>query len=219
MLAGEILNNNIPQLTLEDTVAKALQLIADYKVNHLPVVSDNKYLGLISENDLHDAENTKMPLLALQDEFIPAFINAGDHFIHAANVINQYQTDVIPVINEGQYIGTITSPTLLQTLAVFTGSQEGGGIIVLEMERTRFSNSDISRIVENNGATILHLNTVLLPVSGMMNVTLQLDQNELSVIIAAFKRYEYDVIYYFGKEQFESKLDTNYQNLMKYLQI
>jgi len=34
-------------------------LVNDFRVTHLPVVSDDKYLGLISEEDLLDAEEVK----------------------------------------------------------------------------------------------------------------------------------------------------------------
>ena len=54
MLAQELINNILPQLQLTDTVSTALQLMNDFKINHLPVVSDDKYLGLISEDDLFD---------------------------------------------------------------------------------------------------------------------------------------------------------------------
>ncbi len=54
MLTANLINNNIPRLKPQDTVAKALQLIADFKVTHLPVVSDGKFLGLISEEALLD---------------------------------------------------------------------------------------------------------------------------------------------------------------------
>ena len=220
MLAGELNKNLIPQLKPDDTVAKALQLIADYKVSHLPVVSEDKYLGLISEEDLLDAEDVKLPIQALQNDFVPASIRSSDHFIHAVNISNQYQTNVVPIINEAQQlVGTITAQTLLETLAIFSGAQDPGGIIVLEMEKTQFSISEISRIVESNDATIIHLNTMTGPLNGMLNVTIQINKKELSVIIASFKRYEYDVIYYFGEEKFESQIDTNYQNLMNYLEI
>jgi acetoin utilization protein AcuB len=220
MLAGELNKNLIPQLKPDDSVAKALQLITDYKVSHLPVVSDDKYLGLISEDDLLDAEDVKLPISVLQKDFIPASIRSSDHFIHAVNISSQYQTNVVPVINEAQQlVGTITAQVLLETLATFAGAQDAGGIIVLEMEKTQFSISEISRIVESNDATITHLNTMSGPLNGMINVTIQINKKELSVIIASFKRYEYDVIYYFGEEKFESQIDRNYQNLLNYLDI
>ena len=49
MLTIELINNNIPRLQLQDSVGKALQLINDFRVTHLPVVADSKYLGMVSE--------------------------------------------------------------------------------------------------------------------------------------------------------------------------
>ena len=45
MLAQELINNILPQLQLTDTVSKALQLMSDFKMTHLPVISEEKYLG------------------------------------------------------------------------------------------------------------------------------------------------------------------------------
>ena len=59
MLTANLINNNIPRLQPLDSVSKALQLISDFKVTHLPVVSENKFLGLISEEDLLDSEDQK----------------------------------------------------------------------------------------------------------------------------------------------------------------
>ena len=220
MLAIELNNNIIPRLQLEDTVGKALQLINDFKVSHLPVVSEEKYLGLISEDDLLDADNKKMHIQLLQDEFIDISIKDNEHFLKAVNISNQYQTSVVPVVNEDkEFLGSISGQNLLRTLGNFSGAQEIGGIIVLEMERSRFAISEISRIVESNEATILHLNTTIQPETGLLTVTIHINKKELSMVVAAFERYEYDVIYYFGEEKFENEIHSNYRHLMNYLNI
>jgi hypothetical protein len=108
---------------------------------------------------------------------------------------------------------------LLKALGNFSGSQGIGGIIVLELERIQFSISEISRIVESNDATVLHLNTTVNAETGLLTVTIHLNKKELSAVVAAFERYEYDVVYYFGEEKFENELNTNYRNLMNYLDI
>jgi acetoin utilization protein AcuB len=220
MLAIELNNNIVPQLQLNDTVGKALQLINDFKLSHLPVVSEEKYLGLISEDDLLDADNKKMLIQLLQKDFVDVFIKEGEHFLQAVNISNQYQTSVVPVVNEEkEFIGTITSHSLLKTLGNFSGAQEIGGIIVLEMERSQFAISEISRIVESNEATILHLNTTVQPETGLLTVTIHINKKELSMVVAAFERYEYDVVYYFGEEKFENEIHSNYRHLMNYLDI
>ena len=220
MLAIQLNNNIIPQLQLEDTVDKALQLINDFKVSHLPVVSEEKYLGLISEDDLLDADNKKMHIQLLQDDFIDISIKENEHFLQAVNISNQYQTSVVPVVNlEKEFIGSISGQNLLLALGTFSGAQEIGGIIVLEMERSQFIISEISRIVESNEATILHLNTTTQPETGLLTVTIHINKKELSMVVAAFERYEYDVIYYFGEEKFENEIHSNYRHLMNYLDI
>jgi CBS domain-containing protein len=220
MLTAELINNSIPRLTLQDSVSKALQLINDYRVSHLPVVSNEKFLGLVSEDDLLDAEDEKMLIQLLQDEFVKAAVNENEHFLKAINISNHFNTNVVPVIDENNELsGVITGADLLKTLGNFSGADELGGLIVLEMERSQFAISELSRIVESNDATILHLNTILHSQTGMLTVTLHINKKEIATIVATFERYEYDVIYYFGNEQFENEIHSNYRHLMNYLYI
>jgi acetoin utilization protein AcuB len=220
MLTIELINNNIPRLKLQDTVSKALQLTNDFRVTHLPVVSDDKYLGLISEEDLLDAKEEKMPIELMQETFITAAVHDNEHFLNAVNYCNQHDTTVVPVINEeNELMGAITTPDLLKALGNFAGTNEIGGIVVLEMERSQFAISEISRIVESNDATILHLNTTVHPETGMLTVSIHINKKEIASIVATFERYDYDVIYYFGNENFENEIHTNYRHLMNYLDI
>ena len=220
MLTTELINNNIPRLKLLDSIGKALQLINDYRVTHLPVASDEKFLGLISEDDLMDAEDDRATIQVLENSFIKAFVKENEHFLNAVNCSNRYDTSVVPVINEEEeLVGVITVTDLLKALGDFSGANEIGGIIVMEMERSQFAISEISRIVESNDATILHLNTTVHPETGMLTVTLHLNKKEISAIVSSFERYEYDVIYYFGDEKFENEIHINYRHLMNYLDI
>ena len=220
MLTTELINNNIPQLHLQDSVSKALQLINDYRISHLPVVQDEKYLGLISEDDLLDAEDERLAIQALQEQFTIAFVKENEHFLNAVNCSNKYETSVVPVINEqSELVGVITVADLLKALGDFSGANEIGGIIVMEMERSQFAISEISRIVESNDAHILHLNTTVQPDTGMLTVTLHLNKKEIASIVSSFERYEYDVIYFFGDEKFENEIHVNYRHLMNYLDI
>ncbi len=220
MIASELINTSLPQLQLQDTVAKALQLISDFKTSHLPIVSEDIYLGIISEEDLMDISNKNVPVGNLQRDFLPVSIQENDHFLQAVNLINQFQSDVIPVVNvEKKLVGIITAQSLLRALGQFSGSEEIGGIIVLEMERYHFAISEISRIVESNEATVMHLNSTIQPETGLLRVTLHLNKKEIAVIVAAFERYEYNVVYYFGEEKFENEIQNNYRHLMNYLDI
>jgi acetoin utilization protein AcuB len=220
MLTVELINQNIPRLQLQDTVSKGLQLISDYKLTHLPVISEEKFLGLVSEDDLLDMNEPKMPIELMQETFLNAAVLENEHFLNAVKCSNQFDTTVVAVVNEErEFMGSITTNELLKALGNFAGTNEIGGIIVLEMERSQFAISEISRIVESNDATILHLNTTVHADTGMLTVTIHLNKKEISAIVATFERYDYDVIYYFGDEHFENEIHSNYRHLMNYLDI
>ncbi|MDN3658413.1 CBS domain-containing protein [Ferruginibacter paludis] len=220
MLTAELINNNIPRLQLQDSVGKAIRLINDYRVTHLPVVNEEIYLGMISEDDLLDAYDEKSGIEILQEHFVHDSVKDDVHFLNAVNYTSLHETSIVPVISKTNALtGVITAPDLLKAMAAFSGSSEFGGIIVLEMERQQFSVSQISRIVESNDAVILNLNTTRHADSGMLTVTLHLNKQEVSAIVTAFERYEYSVLYSFGDEKFEDNIDTNYRHLMNYLDI
>jgi len=220
MLTIELINNNIPRLQLQDTVAKALQLIDDFRVTHLPVVADDVFLGLVSEEDLLDAEDRKLPIELLQENFLQESVLENAHFLNAVSYCNHNDTTVVPVVNaENELQGVIITSDLLKALGDFTGTNEIGGIIVLEMERSQFAISEISRIVESNDATILHLNTTVNAVTGLLTVSIHLNKKEIAAIVSTFERYDYDVLYYFGNEIFENDIESNYNHLMNYLDI
>lgn len=221
MTTLQLIDNSIPQLQLQDTVTKALQLMRDFKVTHLPVVSEEKFLGVINEEDLLDKEkNSKATIDLFKNDFLPASVNVTQHFLKAVSVCNLYRTNIIPVINEtGEYMGSIRGFDLVNALGNLCGANEPGGLIVLEVEPLRLAISELNSIVESDGATIRHLNISQQPPSPLLQVTLQINKREISTIIASFERYEYSVSYYAGEELFENDISTNYQNLMNYLDI
>ncbi len=53
----------------------------------------------------------------------------------------------------------------------------------------------------------------------MLTVTLHINKKEIAAVVATFERYDYDVIYYFGDENFENEIHNNYRHLMNYLDI
>lgn len=220
MLTSNLINKNIPRLQLQDRISKALQLTNDFRLSHLPVVSDGKFLGLMSEEDLMDAEDEKKPIEILQSCLINSAVPGHVHFLNAVNIIIQTDANIVAVVNvENDFIGVITSRDLLNMLGNFSGANEIGGLIVLEMERSQFAISEISRIVESNDSTILHLNTTADEVSGLLTVTLHTNKREVAAIIASFERYDYHVVYYLGNELFENEIDTNFRHLMSYLDV
>ena len=220
MLNKDVISVAIPTLHLDDTAAQALQLMAEFHVEHLPVVVDNKLAGLVYEDDLMDISNDSTPLSEIQSLFSKLVVKADNHFLEAVQLVNEYGLTIIPVIEgEQEFIGAISQGDLFKQLAKQTGANEPGGIIVLELEKRGYSFSEISKLVETNDAQITQLNSYYDNTTETFLVTIKVNKFEISDIVATFQRYDYTVKYYFGEELFENELRNNYDHLMNYLNM
>ena len=218
MLTRDLISNSIPYLHKDDKVFHALQLMNDYHVAHLPVVEDDSYLGIISEEQLLQSDdNSQIRQLPVNSETIS--VQAKDHFLKAIQMAVINKLSIVPVVEEKQLVGIVTYNDLLRNASEFLNLNEPGALIVLEMDSRNYSFSEINRIVESNDAQITQLNTYTDPETGMTQVTIRLSKLEVSDIVSTFQRYEYNVKYYFGEELYENELRTNYDNLMNYLKI
>ncbi|MGZ3845963.1 MAG: CBS domain-containing protein [Flavisolibacter sp.] len=218
MLTRDVISNSIPYLHKEDKVFHALQLMNDYHVAHLPVVEDESYLGIVSEEQLlqSDEENTIRELPVTDGT---TSVQASDHFLKAIQTAVINKISIVPVVEEKQLVGIVTYNDLLKNASDFMSLSQPGALIVLEIEGRAYSFNEINRIVESNDAQITQLNTFNDPETGIMQVTIRISKLEVSDIISTFQRYEYNVKYYFGEELYENELRTNYDNLMNYLKI
>jgi len=219
MLASQHIQTNYPSINLFDKVSLALQLMDEYEVMHLPVLSEEKFAGLVSKDDLLDTDENNS-IASLEYLLIKACIKSSEHFIAALQQAAEFNLSLVAVVNEqSELAGVIPSSELLKIAAKFTGSDEPGGIIVLEVERRNYSLGEISRLVETNAASIMQINTMSENDSGLLLVTIKLNKIEVSDIVATFQRYDYQIRYYFGDEQYANELKENYNHLISYLNI
>jgi acetoin utilization protein AcuB len=216
----DILSAGIPSLMPGDSIRMAKEIMIDHHVAHLSVVSGNKLLGIIDEDSLLDASSEDEPISHLEAFFSQASVLGGGHILDTLHVCSEFKLTLIPVLDqESMYLGSIAALDLLRQIDKIIGAGDPGAVIVLEMDRVNFSFSEIIKLVETNDAQVTQLNTHFDPVSSFFYITLRINKMEVSDIIATFQRYEYKIKYYFGEEQYENELRSNYNHLMNYLSI
>ncbi len=219
MLSSQLIHTTYPVLHLFDKVSFALQLMDDYDITNLPVVSEEKFAGLISKEELLDADET-ITIAALQEYFINKSVKSTEHFITAVKLASEHNLSLVPVVNdEIEMVGCISNKEILNALNSFIGNEESGGVIVLELDKRNFSFGEICRLVETNDAYITQLNTFVEATTGLVLATIKINKIEISDIVATFQRYDYSVRYYFGEEQYANELKDNYNHLMAYLNM
>lgn len=218
MLTRELISNSIPYLHKGDKVYQALQLMNDYHVAHLPVVEDESYLGIISEEQLLQSDDDNLlEQLPITDG--DTSVQGSDHFLKAIQTAVLNKLSIVPVVDEKLLVGIVTYNDLLRNASEFMSLSDPGALIVLEMDSRNYSFTEVNRIVESTDAQITQLNTYTDAETGLMQVTIRVNKLEVSDLIASFQRYEYNVKYYFGEELYDNELRSNFDNLMNYLDV
>ncbi len=219
MTTSQIIQTTYPALRLLDKASFALQLMEDYDVLHLPVKSEDKFVGLVSKQDILDVEETDT-LASLQDLLIMQFASTDEHLLNILKTITTHQLSLIPIVDdEFNIINCLSESDILEAVSKYLGNDETGGIIVLEVERKNYSFGEINRLVETNDAYITQLNTFVEANTGLVLVTIKISKKEISDIVATFQRFEYCIRYFLGEEQYNNELKDNYENLLAYLKV
>ncbi len=219
MLAFQLINTTYPTLNFSDKVSFALQLMDDYDIINLPVCNEEKFIGCISKDDLLDADESLL-IENLQKNLKLFFVKSNDHFLSIVKIATNKNLSLVPIINDDfEIVGSVSTKEALISINKFVGNELPGAIIVLEIEKKNFSFGEISRLIETNDAFITQLNTYIESSTGHLIATIKINKIEVSDIVSTFQRYEYNILYCFGEEQYTNQLHDNYQQLMTYLNL
>lgn len=219
MIAKELISSQISPLHPEDSGEQALTMMNIYHVKHLPLVDDNEeYLCLLSEEDLTQfALDKSLTEITRTNQ---TFVNESDHLFDVLAKIAEYNLTAIPVLDgDKKFAGIISNEELLQYYANSFSFKEPGSIIVLEMNDSNYSLAEISRLIEGEHATIL--SSLLTKADGDSRslVTMKINKQDISKIIATLERFDYVVKASFTEDDYSDIMQDRYDALMNFLNV
>lgn len=216
---SELIDTSFESIDHHDLVSVAIDKIEKLHRRYLPVLDQGQYMGMLSEDDLLDAEPSE-EVGSLQRFFIKPLVSANDHFMLALRVRVKFGIDSVPVVNEkNEFEGIISIENMLDQITRMTGATDTGSMLVLEISRQDYALGEINRLVESNDAMIKHLNIVEDTNSDLVKVVLRINKEEVSDIVATFQRHNYHVLHYYGEESYRNSLQTNLDHLFTYLNV
>ena len=219
MIAKEITTNDVLPLKLEDNCAQAMTMMSIYHVADLPVVENDKLLGIISEDEVTTSSPDKLvSTFSLSKSY--AFVYNDEHIFEILGKLAENKITVIPVVDrEEKYVGLITQEELIKYYATRFSFKEPGSILVLKIHKTDYSLSEISRVIEMEGGALLSSFITTDEDTSTLLVTLKINQLDLSKIIQALNRYEYEIHATFSEDNYIDDLKSRYDLLMTYLNV
>jgi len=221
MIAQKLIESDFPVAYLENSALFVLDLMDDLKVQHIPLISNKRYICMLSENFLHDLDSPEKPLANhnIPRQFRP-YANERTHLLDIVKVMAQTEITTLPVLDKNEnFIGVISTKSILKSIANTTSILEKGSIVVLEVSNRDYMLSQIAQIVESNDAKIIHTHVNSVIDSTLLEITLKLNRVDIAGIIQTFSRYGYNIKATFSVQDMDRDLKERYESLMKFIDV
>lgn len=220
MIAKELINDSFPPLKLSDTGLKGLNWMEEFRLEHMPIVDGVNYIGLANEEDILKLRSLEQPLAIHNLPLIRPFVRFNQPVFEVVKLISKDKLTIIPVLDQDDhYIGLITLADVLKHYSESGIFEDAMGIIVLEVGLKSYSLSEISSLVEAEGARIMSCYLTPNPENETFDLTLKINQQELSRILSSFNRRGFYVKEFYHQSEFIDDMQTRYDSLMNYLGI
>jgi acetoin utilization protein AcuB len=136
LLVEDSMAREVVTLRPDTTAEEALALSRRKRIRHFPVVEGGTLVGIVSDRDLRSAT----PALgepgraaALKEILVsevmssePVTANPRDPIELAADVMREKQISCLPVVENGNLVGIVTSTDMMKALVYLVGANEPG---------------------------------------------------------------------------------------------
>ncbi|WP_148681537.1 CBS domain-containing protein [Candidatus Nitrososphaera gargensis] len=115
MKVSEIMVTDVFKLSSEDTVARALNMMADKSINQIPVVDDDgKYLGMIFAKQL--LNSSAQPSSKVKSYIVnTSMVGPNQDVEKAAQLVIGSGNRALPVVENGRLVGIVSETDLVST--------------------------------------------------------------------------------------------------------
>jgi len=147
----------------EASAAEAWALCNDHNIRHVPVVEEDRLVGLVSDRDLRDVRGGGGD----RESDTPRWVRLGDMMTrnivtvhpldtieHAAREIYDRKIGCLPVVAEGELVGIITSADMMRTLIELVGARGRGSWVEVEVPNEPGMLADVTDVVRDRKVNI-----------------------------------------------------------------
>ncbi len=174
MYVGTVMWTELTTVAPNTTLVAAQEILEQKKINHLLIVDDrNELLGIVSDRDLKKSwassatTLSKNELIYLLDQVTVAdimtkktlTITAATTIERAALLMNQHRINALPVLEDEELVGIITSRDVMRVLLEAVGIEKDSSRLTILVKDRIGVISDISQNLRAEGINIRSLFT------------------------------------------------------------
>ena len=158
-------------VTPDNTVPEAAAIMKQHTVRHLPVVVDNRVVGVLANSDI--AKASPSPATSLSSTEItyllsklkvgsimsrdPITIGPEALLEEAAIAMRDHKIEMLPVVEDGCLVGVITESAILDAFIELLGFRERGTRLTIDTDDAPGVLAQLGQIAARHHANIQHV--------------------------------------------------------------
>jgi acetoin utilization protein AcuB len=164
LLMQDWMKQKVLTLGPEASAFEALRLCRERRIRHIPVVKDERLVGIISDRDLRDASPplgdpervSTMKEIRLEDVMTQKVITTHPEntIVHAVREMYERQIESLPVVDEEKLLGIVTSSDVMRALIAVIGVHEPGHSRIAVQTLKPGDLAEVSGIIQDRGVDI-----------------------------------------------------------------
>ncbi len=190
MLVSEIMSRELVTISSDKRVSKALQLMQQRQIRHLPVMEGGRMVGWITSRDLREVLLASMlEKITVADVMIkaPISVTADTGVEEAARLVQEHKIGGMPVLEGDRLVGVITMLDLIGAFLTLLSLLRTSSRLDLLLEDKPEVVEGAAKIIKKAGGKILNL--ALGPVRGhQRSYYVRLQKADLGPIVEALEQ-------------------------------
>lgn len=173
MLVKNWMSTKLITIDENTSMMKALRIMKDNRIRRLPVMKDEKLVGIITDRDLKEASPSKASALDVHELYYllseikvkdlmtknPLPIGPDESVEKAAVLMLDKKISGLPVVENKNLVGIITQTDIFRALTSITGIHQGGVKIALDLPDIPGTTQAVINTIRSHGGRIMSVMT------------------------------------------------------------
>ena len=193
----------------EDSMKKAMELLKERGIRHLPVLKDgDKLVGIVSERDIKLASPSPATSLEIREIYYlldkvkvkqimtrrPYTISSSAPIDEAALIMREKKIGCLPVVDEGKLVGILTETDILDAFIESMGVSGPGYRVELALPNIPGMLFEVLKLMRDFDANIVSVATAAHDDPGKKILIMRLETKNYKVLKSALKKAGHEIL-------------------------
>ena len=209
MIVARRMNRNPVFVDEGDSMKKAMDLLKEHEIRHLPVLRDGeKLVGIVSERDIKQASPSPATALEIREIYYlldkvkvkqimtrrPYTVSSAAPIEEAALIIREKKIGCLPVVDNGRLVGILTETDIVDAFIEAMGVSGPGYRVELALPNRPGMLFEVLKLMGDFDANIVSVATAPHDDPGRKILVLRVETRNYKLLKSAIRKSGFDLV-------------------------